>query len=109
MMGVEGKNQEVVKPLVDKAVALALEPKTSEAGKFLIREIRAAEGSGNGIIDQIERIKPSADPAIFEISMEDIAREVVNQMAIAHDLIGIAWERMGGLLLRTWRGNWRVF
>ena len=47
-------------------------------------------------IDKIERIKSNADPAIFEISMEEIAREVVNHMAIGRDrLYSLTRDRMG--------------
>jgi chromosomal replication initiation ATPase DnaA len=47
-------------------------------------------------IDQIEREKTSADPAIFEILMKDIAMEVVNNMAIARDrLYSLTRERKG--------------
>jgi len=47
-------------------------------------------------IDQIEREKTSAGPAIFEIPMKDIAMEVVNNMAIARDrLYSLTRERKG--------------
>lgn len=47
-------------------------------------------------IDQIERIKTSAESALFAISLEDIVLEVVNQMAIARDrLYSLTRDRMG--------------
>jgi len=47
-------------------------------------------------IDQIERIKTSADPALFEIPLEDIAKEVVNHMAIGRDrMYSLTRDRMG--------------
>jgi len=36
-------------------------------------------------IDQIERIETSAEPALFAIPLADIAKEVVNHMAIGRD------------------------
>ena len=47
-------------------------------------------------IDQIERIKTRADPALFEIPLEEIDKEVVNHMGIGRD-------RMYSLT-RDWRG-----
>lgn len=47
-------------------------------------------------IDQIERIKTSADPAVFAIALEDIAMEVVNHMAIGRDrLYSLTRDRVG--------------
>ena len=47
-------------------------------------------------IDQIERIKTSADPALFEIPLEDIAMEVVNHMAIRRDrMYSLTRDRLG--------------
>ncbi len=47
-------------------------------------------------IDKIERTRSNAEPAIFEISMEEIAREVVNHMAIGRDrLYSLTRDRMG--------------
>ena len=47
-------------------------------------------------IDQIERIKTSAEPALFEIPLEDIAKEVVNHMAIGRDrMYSLSRDRRG--------------
>jgi chromosomal replication initiation ATPase DnaA len=47
-------------------------------------------------IDRIERIKASADPAVFAIALEDIAMEVVNHMAIGRDrLYSLTRDRVG--------------
>ena len=47
-------------------------------------------------IDQIERIKTRADPALFEIPLEEIAKEVVNHMAIGRDrMYSLTRDRRG--------------
>jgi putative transposase len=47
-------------------------------------------------IDQIERIKTSAEPALFEIPLEDIVKEVVNHMAIGRDrMYSLSRDRRG--------------
>ena len=47
-------------------------------------------------IDQIERIKTSAEPALLEIPLEDIAKEVVNHMAIGVDrMYSLSRDRRG--------------
>jgi REP element-mobilizing transposase RayT len=47
-------------------------------------------------IDQIERIKTSADPGLFEIPLEDIVKEVVNHMAIGRDrMYSLTRDRRG--------------
>ena len=47
-------------------------------------------------IDQIERIKTSAEPALFEIPLEDIAKEVVHHMAIGRDrMYSLSRDRRG--------------
>jgi len=47
-------------------------------------------------IDQIERIKTIAEPALFEIPLEDIAKEVVNHMAIGRDrMYSLSRDRRG--------------
>jgi len=47
-------------------------------------------------VDQVELVKASADPVIFEIPMEDITMEAVNQMAIGRDrLYSLSRDRAG--------------
>ncbi|MCX5905834.1 MAG: hypothetical protein NTY64_01235 [Deltaproteobacteria bacterium] len=60
-------------------------------------------------IDQIERIETRAAPALFEISLEEITKEVVNHMAVGRDrMYSLTRDRrggMGGRSLVIWRGN----
>jgi len=47
-------------------------------------------------IDQIERIKTSAEPGFFEIPLEDIVQEVIDHMAIGRDrMYSLSRDRRG--------------